>query len=165
MARATSEGSATAAGTRGVSPVLGTILLVGVTVVLALSVGAVLTSQDLDETPSASLSLSVENESERIALTHEGGDALDVSALDLTVEIDGTELDHQPPVPFFAADGFRAGPTGPFNSKSPDRWRAGERAGVRLADTNNPSLTGDSEVTVSLAVDGAVICEETATAG
>lgn len=151
--------------TRGVTPVVGVILLVGVTVVLALSVGAVLTTPDLRETPSASLSLVVDSADDRIALTHEGGDTLDVSALDLTVEIDGTELDHQPPVPFFAADGFRAGPTGPFNSKSPDRWRAGERAGVRLADTNNPSLTGDSEVTVSLAVDGAVICEETATAG
>ena len=50
MVRATAGESATAADTRGVSPVLGTILLVGVTVVLALSVGAALTTQDLDET-------------------------------------------------------------------------------------------------------------------
>lgn len=165
MVRAATGESAAAADARGVSPVLGTILLVGVTVVLALSVGAVLTTQDLDETPSASLSLSVDSGTERIALTHEGGETLDVSRLNLTVEIDGTRLDHQPPVPFFAAEGFRAGPTGPFNSESPDWWRAGERAGIRLASTNEPALTEGSEVTVRLSVDHGVIYEETTTTG
>jgi flagellin-like protein len=150
--------------TRAVTPVVGVILLVGVTVVLALSVGAALTNPELDETPSASLSLAVDSEDKRVALTHESGDTLDVSTLNLTIEIDGTRLDEQPPVPFFAADGFRAGPTGPFNSNSPDEWQAGETAGVRLAGTNAPLLSRGSEVTVLVTVEGAVVHEETTTA-
>jgi flagellin-like protein len=163
MSPDTSDWRATEADNRAVSPVVGTILLVGVTVVLAVFVGAALTVQAPDETPSASLSLTVGGDG-NITLTHEGGDTLDVSALNLTVAVDGAELAHQPPVPFFAADGFKTGPTGPFNSQSPDRWRAGERAGVRPASTNKPPLTGGSEVTVRLSVDGAVIYEETTTA-
>jgi FlaG/FlaF family flagellin (archaellin) len=147
-----------------VTPVVGVILLVAVTVVVALSVGFVLTTPDLEETPTASLSLTAESDDNRVALTHEGGDTLDVSALNLTVEVDGRPLAEQPPVPFFAADGFRAGPTGPFNSRSPDGWQAGERAGVRLAGTNAPVLTAGSTVTVIVAVEGAVIHRETVTA-
>lgn len=165
MSRATRTRPPVTVRTRAVSPVVGTILLVGVTLVLALSVGATLTIQTPDTTPSAALSLAVESENDRIALTHEGGETLDVSALNLTVSVDGTELDHQPPVPFFAADGFQAGPTGPFNSRSSNRWRAGERAGLRLASTNDPPLTDGSEVTVRLATGGAVIYEQTTTAG
>jgi flagellin-like protein len=150
--------------TRGVTPVVGVILLVGVTVVLALSVGAVLTTPDLRETPSASLSLAVDSADDRIALTHEGGDTLDVSALNVTIEIDGTALAEQPPVPFFAANGFESGPTGPFNSRSPDEWQAGETAGVRLADTNAPTLVDGSEVSVLVTADGAVVHQETVTA-
>ena len=149
---------------RAVTPVVGVVLLVGVTVVVALSVGLALTTPELDETPTASLSLTAESGDERIALTHKGGESLDVSALNLTVEIDGTPLAEQPPVPFFAADGFDSGPTGPFNIKSPDEWRAGETAAVRLASTNAPPLSRGSEVTVVVSVEGAVIHRETVTA-
>lgn len=149
---------------RGLAPVVGVVLLVGVTVVLALSVGAALHSPELDETPAASLSLSATAEENRIALAHRGGDTLDVRRLNLTVRIDEVRLTEQPPVPFFAADGFKGGPTGPFNSRSPDEWRAGDTAGVRLASTNTPLLSRGSEVTVLVTVDGAVVHEETVTA-
>lgn len=150
--------------TRGVTPVVGVVLLVGVTVVLALSVWAALTIPSLGEAPSASLSVSVESEDRRVALAHQGGDTLNVSALTLTIEINGRKLADQPPVPFFAADGFDSGPTGPFNSKSPNTWQAGETAAVRLAGTNAPLLVPDSRVTVVVVVGGAVVHEETVTA-
>lgn len=149
---------------RGVAPVVGAFLLVLVTVVLALSVGAALTVPELEEPPSASLSVTADAEDKRIALAHEGGDRLDVAELTVTVEIDGEELEEQPPVPFFAADGFDSGPTGPFNSRSPNEWQAGETAAVRLAGTNAPMLSNGSEVTVMVAVDDAILHRETVTA-
>jgi flagellin-like protein len=164
MAHNAPEARDTPGAARAVTPVVGVILLVLVTVVLALSVGAVLTTPDLGETPTARLSLTVDSADQRIALTHEGGDTLDIATLNLTVEVDGTPLADQPPVPFFAADGFEGGPTGPFNSQSPDEWRAGETAAVRLAGTNAPLLSSGSAVTVVVAVDGAVVYEETVTA-
>lgn len=148
---------------RAVSPVVGAVLLVAVTVVLALSVGAALTVPDLEAAPTVSLSVTADAEADRIALTHEGGDSLDVTDLSLTIEVDGTPLDEQPPVPFFAADGFEGGPTGPFNTESSNDWRAGETAGLRLADTNAPLPSSGSSVTVVVAVDEAVIHEETVT--
>jgi len=154
----------TADAGRGVAPVVGAILLVLVTVLLAVSMSAALTTPDLDETPSASLALTAESEDNRIALSHAGGDTLDVAELNVTVEVDGEALAEQPPVPFFAADGFDSGPTGPFNSRSPNEWQAGETAAVRLAGTNAPLLESDSEVTVVVAVEDAVIHEETVTA-
>ena len=158
------SGTAVTGDARAVTPVVGVVLLVGMTVVIALSVGLMLTTPDLEETPTASLTLTAESNDNRIVLTHESGDTLDVSALNLTVEVDGTPLAEQPPVPFFAADGFDSGPTGPFNSRSPDEWRAGEQAGVRLAGTNAPALTAGSTVTVVVTVEKAVIHRETVTA-
>lgn len=147
------------AQTRAIAPVVGVVVLVLVTVVLALSVSLALTTPDLDERPTATLSLAVDGETDRVALTHEGGDRLDVSELNLTIEVDGTRLDEQPPVPFFAADGFEGGPTGPFNTNSTDDWRAGETAGVRIAETNDPLPSGGSRVTVLVSVEGSVIAE------
>jgi hypothetical protein len=68
-------------------------------------------------------------------------------------------------VPFFAARGFRGGPTGPFNSRSPDEWSAGERAGFRIASTNDPRVTQGSRVEVSVVADGVLVWRETVTAG
>lgn len=151
-------------GPRGVAPVVGVLALVLVTVTLALVVGTALPSPDIEESPSAGLSVTVVASEDRVALTHEGGDTLDVSAVTLQIEVDGTPLAEQPPVPFFAADGFESGPTGPFNSRSPDSWRAGETGSVRLATTNTPMVTPGLPVTVTLTTEGAVIYRETVTA-
>ena len=151
-------------GSRAVAPVVGVLAMVLVTVTLALVVGTALPSPDLEESPSARLSVAAIASEDRIALTHEGGDTLDVSAMNLTVRVDGTPLAEQPPVPFFAADGFESGPTGPFNSRSPDDWRAGETAGIRLAATNGPSVTAGDPVTVTVTAANAVVYRETVTA-
>jgi len=138
-------------GRRGLSTVAGTCLLVALTVLLAASVGAVTLGSDMRSEPTTlRVSASVDATADRIALTHEGGDAVDPASLGLRVKIDGTPLDHQPPVPFFAAKGFVSGPTGPFNSATDGEWTAGETGSIRLASTNAPTLrAGDSvELTV-----------------
>jgi FlaG/FlaF family flagellin (archaellin) len=136
---------------RALSPVAG-VLVIALTVGLAVAVsGAVFAVTDAsvasgDAPPRASLSLSVTDGV--LAFTHRGGDALDVRRLRLVVAVDGEPLADQPPVPFFAASGFRSGPTGPFNPSADPQWTAGETATLAVAGTNRPALSSGSVVTV-----------------
>jgi hypothetical protein len=114
--------------------------------------------------PQARLSVTADGSADRITFTHDGGSALAVQALTIRIRIDGTGLAHQPPVPFFAAEGFRAGPTGPFNVASDDRWTRGERASLRLARTNSPRLVAGRTVTVTVVNRGRPVAMVTTTA-
>lgn len=149
---------------RGLSSTIGVLFLVGLTVIAAATVGAVVTVEEPTAVPGARLSLAADSESGRIALTHEGGETLQVDQLTLTVTIDGQRLGRQPPVPFFAARGFRAGPTGPFNRASGDRWSAGETGAFRLAATNRPSLSRGAHVEVTVATQAGTVARLETTA-
>lgn len=150
--------------TRGASPVVAIVLLTALTVAIAASVGAVVTAQPADPPPVADLELSVDATADRVAVHHRGGDGLPGDSLEVTVRIDGELLDHQPPVPFFAARGFRSGPTGPFNPATGGDWQAGETASLRLASTNSPLIQPGDRVRVTIANERAVIGELQATA-
>jgi flagellin-like protein len=143
-------------GERGLSPVIGVVALLAVTVALAAVLGTgvfTIAGGTVGPPPTASFSLAAGTDGV-VTLTHRGGDTLDVAALTVRVSVDGTALTHQPPVPFFAARGFRAGPTGPFNRASDGRWAAGERAGFRVAGTNSPQLREGARLRVRLWTDG-----------
>lgn len=136
---------------RGSAPV-AVVLLVGLTVLLAAGVGAALTSPSLQAPPRY---VTVDGEASAdgtITLEHAGGAAVDVRRLDVTVTVDDTPLTYQPPVPFFSARGFYSGPRGPFNAAADPAWTAGEIASLSVAGTNDPPLTPDSEVVVTLAI-------------
>lgn len=135
---------------RALSPVLGVVVLLAVTLVLAAAGGAsLLDLASLDEPPQpASMSVRADADTDRITLIHEAGPPLDVRDLDVKVVIDGRPLFHQPPVPFTGARGFAGAPTGPFNSAADPEWSAGESASVRLAGTNRPQLEPGARVTV-----------------
>lgn len=82
---------------RGVSPVIGVILMVAVTVVLAAVVGTFVL--DLGQTagrgaPSASLRVTADAATDNVTITHTGGDGLADGRTRLTVtnETDGTDL-------------------------------------------------------------------------
>ncbi len=137
-----------------------------VTVGLAAVVGgAVLTdAAPTAPPPVAQLDCRVDAGTDRLACTHGGGDRLDVRELRVHVTVGGEPLTHQPPVPFFAARGFHAGPTGPFNSAADPHWSAGETAAVRLAGTNRPGLTPDSRVVVRVVEGEHVVAQAAATA-
>lgn len=145
---------------RGLSPVVAVVLLVFLTAVLSVSVGLAVTTTPSESPPNVRLSLAVDAQDQAIALTHEGGDVLSVGELSIRVEVDGTPLDEQPPVPFFAAHGFASGPEGPFNTESDDSWRAGETAAFALASTNDPTISEGSTVQVTVTAGGSVIFEE-----
>ena len=150
---------------RAVSPVLGIVLLLVVTAALAGAVGTLALGTPVpSESPSALLDLRVDADANRLTLVHRGGDVLDVDDLTVRVTIDGTPLDDQPPVPFFSAAGFHPGPSGPFNSAADQRWVAGEHATVRLAGTNDPLISPNSTVVVTLSTEGSVVAEVEATA-
>lgn len=75
---------------RGVSPVIGVVLMVAVTVILAATIGALVfgLSPGTDATaPIASLSL--EPSDDNVTVVHDGGDAVDLD--EVTLLVDGDE--------------------------------------------------------------------------
>lgn len=136
---------------RGISPALGAVLLVGVTVAAAAVLGTALLGQAAAlDGPPPTASVDATAEGDRISLTHEGGDAVNVRALRVEIGVDGESLDHQPPVPFFAAEGFHGGPNGAFNPETGAEWTVGETTSFRIAETNEPGLEPDASVTIEL---------------
>ena len=146
---------------RGTASVVGvvTLLAVGLALGSVVAAGAeaiaTATGQDLgadrgDRPGSIAVSLRVDGDT--VAVTHEAGPAMEMAAVRLVVAVDGTSLAHQPPVPFFAATGFRGGPTGPFNVASDGTWDPGETGSFRVAATNDPELAPGRVVTVEIYV-------------
>lgn len=126
------------------------VLLVLITIGLAVPVGVVAISEvGTSEIRPAVFSLSATPDG-RIVIRHTAGPELNVRELSLQVTVDGTALRHQPPVPFFAAAGFRAGPTGPFNIAAEQEWTIGESASVHVASTNSPTIDTGTTVTVRI---------------
>ena len=143
---------------RATAPVVAVALLVLLTVALAGAVAVGLGAVGSPEPPPrAALRLSVDPGADRVALTHLAGDTLDVRRLELRLAVNGSALVHQPPVPFFAAAGFRAGPTGPFNSAADPRWTPGETASLRVASTNAPAIGPGARVRVDVFVSGSPV--------
>ena len=143
---------------RAVAPTIAVTLLVAITVLAAAAVGTAALAVDTPTEPTrVAISFAVDASTDRLTFTHRGGDNLNVSSVSVTVTVDGESLAEQPPVPFFAASGFRSGPTGPFNSGGKPRWQAGERAGFALASTNSPAIEPGDTVRVRIRRDGRTV--------
>lgn len=149
---------------RALSPVIGVVTLVAVTVLLSATLLGTAGIGVSEPPPSASLAVSVDAETERIELSHQGGDELDVAELTVHITVDGEALRYQPPVPFFASRGFRSGPEGVFNSASSNRFRAGHQTSFEVATTNSPEIHSGSTVSIRITVDDSVIFESETTA-
>lgn len=144
---------------RAAAPVIGVVLLLLIGIVLggvvaagaeAVAAGAIGEGGAAASPGTVALSLHLsENE---VALEHEAGPALRLSEVRLVVTVDGRALAHQPPVPFFAAAGFRGGPTGPFNVASDGVWSVGETGSFRIAGTNAPRPAAGRTVSVAVYV-------------
>lgn len=72
---------------RGVSPVIGVILMVAITVILAAVIGSFVLGigGDIQETPQASLSME-DAGSGNVTVTHQGGDTLQLTNYNYTVD-------------------------------------------------------------------------------
>ncbi len=143
---------------RGIAPVVAVVLVVVCTI--GLSVGVVAISGSIGSPsapPQAILSGTADASTGVITISHDGGEALDVDSLALVVAIDGEELVHQPPVPFFSSNGFAPGPTGAFNVASDRTLTAGETASFELASSNEPQLESESVVRIRVIYEEAVL--------
>lgn len=149
---------------RGMTSVVGILLLVAVTVAAAGFVGMTVAVSPPDSPPTAAFEASVDGNSGVISITHRHGDELCLSEISMRIVVDGEPLDEQPPVPFFSAAGFESGPTGPFNSASPDTWQVGETGTMTIAGTNDPDIAPGDTVTIRIHTESATIAELTVTA-
>lgn len=132
---------------------LGGVVAVGAEAVATAAGEPELASGAAPEPGTETVALSLRLDGDAIALTHEAGPPLRLSETRIVVAIDGEKLRHQPPVPFFAARGFRGGPTGPFNLASDGVWSVGETGSFRVAETNGPGLKRGRTVSVTVYVD------------
>lgn len=136
---------------RAVSPLVGTVLFAGIALVLAAAVGALALGVASPPEPADPVVISASASADgRIELVHEAGPAIDVDVLAVRIAVNGTPLDHQPPVPFFSATGFSSGPTGPFNPATDQTWEVGERASLVVAGTNSPAIDAGSTLEIRI---------------
>ncbi|MGQ3411483.1 type IV pilin [Natrinema sp. LN54] len=165
MTRQATSNTTTDGETRAISPIIGVLLLVALTVCLAAVIAVGVGAWTLESPGStATFELSADGDQSSISIEHVAGDAVDVEALSVTVAVNGTELAEQPPVPYAGASGFNGTPEGPFNSGADSEWTVGERASLSVADTNSPPLARGDSVTVTLAIDGRRVATLEATA-
>ena len=146
---------------RGYAPV-AVVLLLAVTVVAAAGVALALPELSAEPPPKRGVVAEATADG-RVSLTLVSGAEVDTRDLDVRVVVGGEPLRHQPPVPFFAARGFRGGPTGPFNFAADPTWQVGEAASFRVAATNDPALSTGAEVAVELRVRGRPVAGATTT--
>lgn len=133
-----------------------TVLLAGVVTVAVTGLGP------RTSAPQVALEASADAATGRVTLEHVSGPPLDVRRLTLRVEVDGEPLAHQPPVPFYAAEGYSGFPSGPFNPAADPAWSAGETASFRVAaTTNEPPLTAGAELTVTVIRDDQLVAQAT----
>ena len=117
---------------RGVSPVIGVILMVAITVILAAVIGAFvlgLGDQASQTTPQASIDFDFQD-TENVTVTHEGGDTLDAS--EITIEFDDDGVD--------SVEGSEWADN--------DEISAGDSADVAAIENSNESLDAESGSTV-----------------
>lgn len=158
--------AAAASDERALAPLAGVLLLATVVVlggvVAATLVGSV-GGTDLRAPPTVGATCSADAATGTLSVTHRAGDALNPATLRVRVRVDGDPLAHQPPVPFFASEGFASGPTGPFNRGWTGQWSPGTTASLRLAGTNS-ALPAGATVRMRLWADGRPVVDCSTTA-
>lgn len=84
---------------RGITPVIGAVLMITITVLLAAVVGTLTLGYGpelLSDPPQASFSVSFDTEADQILIEHLSGDQIDSQSTRLVVEVDGTEAIFDP---------------------------------------------------------------------
>jgi len=136
---------------RGVSPVIGVILMVAITVILAAVIGTFVLGlgDSLQQAPQANLDVS-SDAANSTTISHNGGDAIPVS--DLSVSIgDETDLTFSDDADSYSADEFGVGDTATFANDtidgSPDI--SGDNVEVTVIHKPSESILVNAEVDIS----------------
>lgn len=127
---------------RAVSPVIGVILMVAITVILAAVIGTFVLGlgDDLqDDQPTASFDFDYDTTNDNVTVTHTGGDTIDGTTDTVTVTTTGgSDIDNSD----WSAE-ISAGTSKEFTLVSGETW-TGETVNV-----NWQSSTGDSSATLA----------------
>ena len=122
---------------RAVSPVIGVILMVAITVILAAVIGTfVLGLGDSlgDNQPTAQLSASIDYDGDNISIEHNGGDAIAANELSVIVNYDGDR---------FASDGTYD-----------ERFTVGDEFVAEVGHTNESVTSSGDDVRIRVIHDG-----------
>ena len=141
---------------RAVSPVIGVILMVAITVILAAVIGAFVLGigGETDAAPQASLSLSEENGENNFSIEHRGGDRIDFNDITIIVSA-GDESDRLSLGDSSNADQYEADPdeisTGDTSTVTinADEFNGEENARVRLLHEPSDNIILDRRVDIN----------------
>jgi len=143
----------TADGDRAVSPVIGVILMVAITVILATVIGAVVLdfgNSAGDSAPSASLDVEATDDDantvDEVEIEHTGGDSLNLDQTRILVSDGSTEIE-------FAAgtsgDTFSVGDSGGLETASTSGL-SGDLTGLDAGSTGTLDFGSDDQITVTI---------------
>lgn len=136
---------------QAVSPVIGTMLLVALGVILAVSLmGIASITHPIEAAPHAVIVIDkaeiTDSGLQRITLLHRGGEEVDVSDIKIITEVNGIPLKHQlNKLPAKAGvTGYRGALGGVLHArKSGNYWRAGDTGWFNIAKSNLKLKKGD----------------------
>ena len=102
---------------RGVSPVIGVILMVAITVILAAVIGTFVLGlgDSLNQAPQSQIDVEGDAGNDEITISHGGGDAIPTSELSITFD-DGTDSNTVDNPSLGSDDTFSVGDSGTFGS-------------------------------------------------
>ncbi len=122
---------------RGVSPVIGVILMVAITVILAAVIGSFVFTMGAHHDPPPSTRIDVAVSGETLVIAHDSGDSL--SAASVQVVIDGTAVESSALSPAGADEQYTAG----------EQLYAGNAANAETVSVIWESQTTDQSVTLT----------------
>ncbi len=134
---------------RGVSPVIGVILMVAITVILAAVIGTFVLGlgDSLNQAPQAQLDVS-STSTDNITISHNGGDSIPESDLEVRFDSDAVALDNGTGIS--DGDEFSVGSSVTFNGTAAGEgnFASGDEVRVRIIHKPSESILLDSTVDV-----------------
>jgi len=136
---------------RAVSPVIGVILMVAITVILAAVIGTFVLGlgDSLEQAPQAQLDVT-SGSAESLTINHNGGDSLTVSDIEVTIGTNTELALDSDSTSSFSADEFGVGNSATFDDSADSVGSsfAGDDVQVTIIHTPSDSILLDTEIDV-----------------
>lgn len=129
---------------RAVSPVIGVILMVAITVILAAVIGTFVIGigDDVEAAPQAQLSIENAGDNESVTISHNGGDSIDGDTLRVTADGNNTDTD-------VFSDEFTVGDSVDVNVTEADGISDGDTVEVTVIHDPSDSILRSGTVELS----------------
>ena len=142
----------------GISPVIGIILIIAITMVLSVVVFATVIAYEVKEPVFAIIKIeSVNLSNQEVVLIHKGGDSIDVSDISIMISVNGEMLNNNlknlpvtgTPYGFSHALGGVFWGT-PGNQSHDNIWDPGDKGEFNIAKSNNTILNSGDQLEVTI---------------